>query len=149
MLPEFLAGVLVRDLKSLKRELEAFPDEALLWRAAPGITNTSGVLARHITGNLRHFIGAQLGGNGYVRDRDAEFTRHVSRAELIRETDEAIAAIQRTMPTLTDADMAKVYPLAVAGVTLTAGDFLTHLAVHLTYHLGQLVAVRRALGIWH
>ena len=143
MLPEFLAGILVRDLKSLKRELEAIPDEAVLWQAAPGITNTVGVLARHLTGNLRHFIGAQLGGTGYVRDRDAEFAQRVSRAELVTEVDEAIAAIQRTMPKLTDADMAKPYPLAVAG--MTTGDFLMHLAAHFAYHLGQLDYLRRFL----
>ena len=29
---------------------------------APGIANSGGTLALHLTGNLQHFIGAVLGG---------------------------------------------------------------------------------------
>ena len=141
---DMIATILVRDLKGLKRELEAFKDERHIWRTAPGITNSAGSLTLHLTGNLRHFIGAQLGRSGYVRDRDAEFARTgVPRADLLKEADEAITAIERTVPKLSDKDLARPFPIPVGGVTLETGDFLIHLATHLTYHLGQLDYLRR------
>jgi uncharacterized damage-inducible protein DinB len=144
MIAEMIGTILVRDLKALRRELEAFKDERHIWRTAPGITNSSGTLTLHLAGNLRHFIGGQLGGSGYVRDRDAEFGRRdVPRAELLKEVDEAIAAVERTTKQLSDKDLAKPYPLPIGGVTVATGDFLTHLAAHLTYHLGQLDYLRR------
>ena len=144
MISEMIASILVRDLKALRRELEAFGDERHIWRTAPGITNSAGTLTLHLAGNLRHFIGGRLGGTGYVRDRDAEFGRRdVPRAELLKEVDEAIGAIESTMPKLSDADLAKPYPMPIGGVTVTTGDFLIHLATHFTYHLGQLDYLRR------
>jgi len=144
MIVEMISAILVRDLKALRRELEAYHDERHIWRIAPGITNSAGTLALHMTGNLRHFIGGQLGGTGYVRDRDAEFGRRdVPRADLLKEVDEAITAIEKTTAKLSDADLAKPYPLPIGGATLATGDFLMHLAAHLTYHLGQLDYLRR------
>src|SRR5712671_2823971 len=125
---EMIATILVRDLKGLKRALEAFKDERHVWRTAPGITNSAGTLTLHMSGNLRHFVGAQLGNNGYVRDRDAEFARRdVPRADLVKEADEAIAAVERTVPKLSDKDLAKPFPIPVGGVTVGTGDFLMHL----------------------
>jgi uncharacterized damage-inducible protein DinB len=144
MIAEMIGAILVRDLKALKRELEAFKDERHIWRTAPGITNSAGTLTLHLAGNLRHFIGGQLGGSGYVRDRDAEFGRRdVPRSELLKEADEAIATIERTVPKLSDKDLAKPFPIPVGGVSVATGDFLIHLATHLAYHLGQLDYVRR------
>src|SRR5260221_4897813 len=107
-----IATIFVRDLKALKRELEAFKDERHIWRTAPGITNSAGTLTLHMAGNLRHFVGAQLGKSDYVRDRDAEFARRdVPRADLMKETDDAIAAIERTVPKLSAKDLAKPLPI--------------------------------------
>jgi hypothetical protein len=72
---EQLRAVMVRDLRAAAREVEAYGSDAALWRAVPGVSNSGGMLALHLAGNLRHFIGAVLGGTGYVRDREAEFAR--------------------------------------------------------------------------
>jgi hypothetical protein len=78
-----LSRVLVRDLRTLAAELDAYPDDASVWACPPGIHNSAGTLVLHLAGNLRHFVGARLGGTGYVRDRAAEFAaRGLSRAEL-------------------------------------------------------------------
>ncbi len=75
MLTAWLGTVLARDLRALRREIEAYPEERDLWRVQPGITNPGGTLALHLAGNLQYFVGAVLGGTWYVRDRDAEFSR--------------------------------------------------------------------------
>src|SRR2546425_8677611 len=71
--PSWVAGILARDLKALRREVEAYADERDLWRTAPGVTNPGGNLALHCAGNLQHFIGGVLGCSGYLRHPDAEF----------------------------------------------------------------------------
>ena len=137
--------MLARDLRALRRELEAYGNERDLWRVQPGISNSAGNLALHLTGNLQYFIGTVLSGSGYVRDRDAEFGRRdVPKAELLREVDAAIAAVA-LLSKVPDADLAKPFPQPVAGVTLATGDFLIHLAAHFTYHLGQVDYHRRLL----
>jgi hypothetical protein len=71
---EILAGVIARDLRALRREIESYPDDASLWAKPDGVANSGGSLAHHLAGNLRHFVGTRLGGGDFVRDRAAEFT---------------------------------------------------------------------------
>lgn len=146
MVTAWLGAIFARDLRALRREIEAYPEERDLWRVPPGITNPGGNLALHLAGNLQYFVGTVLGGTGYVRDRDAEFARRdVPRAELLRQVDAAIAAVTKTMARLREQDLANPYPQPVGGVTLSTGDFLLHLAAHFTYHLGQVDYHRRLL----
>lgn len=141
-----IARVMIRELKALRREVEAYASDAHLWRTVPGIANPGGNLAMHLAGNIQYFVGAVLGGTGYVRHRDAEFAaRDVPRRELLNEIDNAIAAVERTMARLSDADLAQPYPESVGGVTTTTGAFLAHFAMHLAYHLGQVDYHRRIL----
>lgn len=144
MKPDFIAGVLTRDLKALRRELDAYPDERDLWKLPPGIANSAGTLALHLTGNLLHFIGAQLGNTGYVRDRDAEFGRRdVPRAELLRAVDQTISVVSDVLPRLTAVDLERDFPQVFMGVKVQTGDFLLHLIAHFDWHLGQLDYHRR------
>ena len=141
-----LSRLLTRELEGLRRSLEAFPDEAAIWRTVPGIGNSAGNLALHMCGNLRHFVGALLGGSGYVRDRDAEFAqRDVPRAKLLAEIDATIADVRKALGGLPAARLDEPFPTPVANVTLPTGRFLMHLSVHLGYHLGQLDYLRRAI----
>lgn len=145
MLTKSVAAILARDLRALCREIEAYPDERQLWQAVPGLPNTGGTLALHLAGNLRHFLGARLGGSGYVRDREGEFARRdVPRAELLRE----IAEAERTLGALAkldDAGLAAEFPDAIGGSRMANGDLLVHWAVHFAYHLGQLDYHRRVV----
>lgn len=50
-----------RDLTRLNQQIEAFPDDASLWSVLPGITNSAGNLVLHLEGNLKEFVGRQLG----------------------------------------------------------------------------------------
>lgn len=138
--------MLERELIAFRREIALFPDDASLWQVVSGITNPAGTLALHVAGNLRHFIGAVLGGSGYVRDRDAEFNRRgLTRAVVTAELEQAEEEIEPAILSLTDAALAAPYPVAVGGVTLPTGRFLIHLAVHTGFHLGQAGYLRRAL----
>lgn len=143
---DWITNVITRELKALRREIESYPSESDLWEVRPGITNPGGNLALHLAGNLQYFLGNVLGKNGYVRNRDAEFAdKDVPRAELLREIDNAIEAVETGMRTISEADLAQPYPEAVGGVKSTTGAFLAHFATHLAYHLGQVDYHRRIL----
>lgn len=139
--------VLTRDLRALAREIAAYPDDPSLWHAIPGISNTGGTLALHLVGNLQHFVGTVLGGSSFVRNRDAEFARRdATRAELAGAIERTISAVVDTLATLDDAQLAMPYPNEVGGHRFTTGRFLTHLASHLAYHLGQVDYHRRTVA---
>jgi uncharacterized damage-inducible protein DinB len=136
----------VRELQTLQRELDLMPDDLSLWQTLPGVTNSVGNLGLHLAGNLEHFVGARLGHTGYVRNRDYEFAaREGTRASVKAALDGAIAAVQSTMATLTDADLARPYPDQVGGVQLSTELFLMHLCAHAAFHVGQAGYLRRIL----
>src|SRR5262245_29653862 len=140
-----IAGALSRDLKTLRREVEAFPDERQLWEEVPGIVNTTGTLVLHLAGNIQHYVGKHLGGSSYVRDRPAEFSRRgVKREELLREISQAEAAIG-SLASVDAARLARPFPEHVGNHELQTSDFLVHLVAHFTFHLGQIDYHRRVV----
>lgn len=144
MLPDTLSALFRRDLASLRREVEAYPDDPTVWSAVPDLPNSGGVLIRHVCGNLQHFIGAVLGHTGYHRDRDAEFCAPpCSRTRLLAEIAATEAAVLGTLQGLAPERLRGVYPQAVAGQELNTADFLVHLVVHCGFHLGQVDYHRR------
>ena len=143
---EAIRAVLVRELDAFAREVDSYPDDETIWQTVPGITNSCGNLALHAAGNLQHFVGAVLGGTGYVRDRDDEFSRRAgTRAELVAELIRAREVVARVLAELPPAVLADEYPETVAGRRLATGVFLVHLATHLAFHLGQAGYLRRTL----
>ncbi len=144
MLTTYLTAIISRELRALSREIRSFPDDETLWRRPPGVTNSAGTLALHLTGNLRHFVGAKLGATGYRRDRQAEFSqRGLSREELARQVEETVSVVESVLPQVTTETLAQDFPEAVGGQTIRTDEFLLHLATHLAYHLGQLDYHRR------
>jgi len=144
MLSTELAALFARDLTRLLQELRAFPDTPALWKTAPGVTNAAGTLALHLEGNLREYIGRQLGRIDYKRDRPLEFSaRGVAQDELIRR----IEAVRETIPpvigALTPAILDAAYPEPYNGAAISARQFLIHLLAHFNYHLGQIDYLRR------
>jgi hypothetical protein len=138
--------LIVRELGAFAREVEMFPDDESLFRTVPGVTNSAGNLALHVCGNLKHFVGAVLGGTGYVRHREREFAaRSGRRAEIAAELAETAQVVAKTLGQLTPQALAKPYPQPVADLQLPCGLFLTHLAVHLGFHLGQAGYLRRVV----
>jgi len=141
---EDIRTILLRDLESLRKEVEAYPDSKTIWAVKDGITNSAGTLTLHLCGNLQHFIGAVLGKSGYVRDRDDEFTsRDLSADELLKEIAATSAAVEKTLDQLADNVLLADYPVQVGGRTLPTGRFLIHLCTHLAFHLGQIDYHRR------
>ena len=119
-----------------------------LWKISGDIKNSAGNLCLHLCGNLQHFIGAVLGNSGYVRNRDAEFSRKdVPIVELVAEIELSKNVVQRSFEKLTEDDLKKTYPINAFGYEMTTEYLLTNMATHFTYHLGQINYHRRLLDI--
>src|SRR5436190_15192345 len=122
-------------LEQLYNELELFPEEQL-WNVQGKIANSAGTLGLHLCGNLQFFIGATLGGNGYVRHRDEEFTARVSKSELLElaaHTRRVVAGAFAAMP---EAELSVIHKFELRSLEepVTTGYFLSHLVSHLGYH---------------
>ena len=136
-----LIRLFTRDLRRVAQEVQAFPTDESLWQTAPGVTNSAGNLALHLEGNLREYIGRQLGGIAYTRQRPLEFsTTALTRAEVAARID---AVRESVIPSLTTVDLDIIFPENVLGQPLTARQFVLHLLGHLNYHLGQIDYLRR------
>ena len=145
LLPE-LQSLFQRDLNRLKQEIEQYKNEQTIWRIDRDIKNSAGNLTLHLIGNLNHFIGAQLGNTGYVRNRDLEFSlKDVPRSELISTIDETATMIEKVLGHLPDAVLKEEFPVLVFDKKTSTQYLLVHLATHLTYHLGQINYHRRLL----
>jgi hypothetical protein len=141
-----LAALLRRDLTKLVQELRAFPDDQLLWQRAPGVANSAGNLTLHLEGNLREYIGRQLGGIEFKRERPLEFsTTGLPLADIVSCIEQVKEAIPEVVAALSPEALEATYPENVLGVPLSTKQFVIHLLGHLNYHLGQINYLRRIL----
>ncbi|PJJ60275.1 DUF1572 family protein [Hymenobacter chitinivorans] len=146
MLTDTLRQLFRRDLHRLHQEITQYHHEENLWLTAPGIANPAGNLCLHLVGNLKTYIGAELGGVAYTRQRDLEFSaKHVPRAELLRQLTETTQLVDHTLRHLPASRLAQEYPLLIFEEKTSTEYFLVHLATHLAYHLGQVNYHRRLL----
>ncbi|UCH66716.1 MAG: DUF1572 family protein [Ignavibacterium sp.] len=135
-----------RDLNILHVEINLYSNESNLWITSADIKNSPGNLSLHLCGNLQHFIGAVLGNTGYIRDREAEFSKkNVSKAELLTSIDNTKEVVMNVLESLSVDELEKDYPIEVFKKKMTTIYFLIHLHSHLNYHLGQINYHRRLL----
>lgn len=143
---ETLAAAYERGLDSLKSEIEAYSDETNIWKVADGITNSGGNLCLHLIGNLNHFIGANLGKTGYIRQRDLEFSdKGVSRDELLSRIHDVKTVVSNTINALSAESLGDDYPEMLFEQQMDIGTVLSYMTTHFSYHLGQLNYHRRLL----
>lgn len=144
MFVKIFQKIIIRDLQKLKEEISLYKDERNLWRTNFTVSNSAGNLCLHILGNLNTYIGLAIGNTGYVRNRDLEFAdKKVPLQNLLDQIEKTTAMVNKTFDNLTDTDLQLEYPMEVSVGTTTTGYYLTHITVHLGYHLGQINYHRR------
>ena len=135
-----------RDLNILSVEINSYSDESNLWTTNADIKNSPGNLCLHLCGNLQHFIGAVLGNTGYIRNREAEFSKkNVPKDQLLNLIDTTKESVLNVLESLPEDQLEKDYPIDVFKKKMTTTYFLIHLLSHLNYHLGQINYHRRLL----
>jgi uncharacterized damage-inducible protein DinB len=149
-----LNTILVRDFERNYREaaqkirvlVEPLTDEQIWTRPYP-YGNSIGHLLLHLTGNLSYYIGAEMGGTGYVRNRPLEFTdtSHAPKAELLAKFDAAIATVATVLRTQSEHEWAAPY---TAKGFEDCGDRFTAIlrcAAHIYHHTGQIIYLCKEL----
>jgi uncharacterized damage-inducible protein DinB len=136
---------LIAELERLRdqvREVSQPLSETEFWSKPIEPGNSVGHLVLHLTGNLNHFVGAQLGHTGYVREREREFTQKEvpAKAVALRNLDEAVSTFRRIVGGL-DADrLSSAHPEKRFGTVLNA---LIQLLTHFALHRGQMSYIAR------
>jgi Protein of unknown function (DUF1572) len=95
----------------------------------------------HLTGNLNYYIGAQIAGTGYVRDRDREFTetRTLPKEEVLKSFDGTIEMVLRTVRAQSTEDWSAPYSALGAENVGNRFHMVLRCAAHVDHHLGQMI----------
>lgn len=132
------------DLNTFIINLNLIPDDHL-WDKPDNLPNSCGVLAQHIAGNLKAYIGFHICGVPYQRDREAEFrSSDKTKEELIKGIEEARDIIIQNLPKLNEDRLAEPFT-GKFPKPLNNRKMLIQLLGHLNYHMGQLNYLRRIL----
>jgi hypothetical protein len=129
---EKLAGAL--------RELAAPLNEEQFWAKPFAFGNSFGHLVLHLTGNLNYYVGAQIVGTGYVRDRPMEFSdsSRPSKAEVLKNFDRAIEMVVNAIDSQSADDWSKGYSGSGADARNRL-EMVLQCATHLHHHIGQMM----------
>ena len=122
------------------RELAAPLSDEQFWTRPFPFGNSFGHLVLHLTGNLNYYIGAQIAGTGYVRDRPKEFSdaSRPAKGEVLKKFDEAIEIVVRAIQSQSPEDWSASYSASGADAS-TRFEIVLQCATHLHHHMGQMV----------
>lgn len=135
-----------RDLAKLKNEILAYKNESTIWQTEGEINNSAGNLALHLVGNLNTYVGKELGGIDYIRNRDLEFSnKDIPRAELVKMIEDTASRVDKALSGFDMGKWEEDFPILVFENKTSTAYMLIHLAAHLDYHLGQVNYHRRLL----
>jgi hypothetical protein len=135
-----LAALYRRDLTRLAQELRAIPSDGLLWTTLPGISNPIGNLVLHLNGNLREYIGRQLGGVPYTRQRDLEFAETgLTIDNLLARVEPLATLIPKIVAGFAEADLNRLYPEEPFNSPISTAQYLVSLNSHLNYHSARSI----------
>ncbi|PIY11451.1 MAG: DinB superfamily protein [Flexibacter sp. CG_4_10_14_3_um_filter_32_15] len=145
-LNQTLRTLFERDIQRVKTEIESYKNEENLWKLEGEILNSAGNLCLHLIGNLNHFIGAEIGKTGYIRQRELEFSqKNIPKKELIEKLEEVIQIVDTSIKSLSEEELHAETSVPKFTEKQTNAFLLLHLHAHLNYHLGQINYHRRLL----
>ncbi len=123
------------------RELAAPLSDEQFWSKPFAFGNSFGHLVLHLTGNLNYYIGTEIGGTEYVRDREREFTEtnHSTKEESLKRFDEAVDVVLKVLLTQTNGDWAKEYTAVREEDAHNRMIIFLRCATHMHHHVGQMM----------
>jgi hypothetical protein len=122
------------------RELAAPLSDEQFWTKPFPFGNSFGNLVLHLTGNLNYYIGAQIAGTGYVRDRPQEFAdaTRPPKEQVMKKFDDAIEMVVRTIRSQSPEDWSAAYSGTGADAK-NRFEMVLQCATHLHHHIGQMM----------
>jgi uncharacterized damage-inducible protein DinB len=126
--------------------VEPLNDDQIWTRPYP-YGNSIGHLLLHLTGNLSYYIGTEIAGTGYVRNRPLEFSdkSHVAKGVLLKIFDGTIAMVVDMLEKQSESDWAAAY--TAKGMEDCGDRFTAFLrcAAHISHHTGQMIYLVKEL----
>ena len=129
-------------VEKIRHCVDQLSDEQLWWRPAEPM-NSIGNLVLHLSGNLRQWIVAGVGGANDNRNRPEEFSERgpISREDLLGLLDRAVNDSRETLAGITDEDLLR--PLRIQGFELTALGAIFDSIPHFGGHTQEIVNLTR------
>jgi uncharacterized damage-inducible protein DinB len=129
-----------KQLAGMIDELATPLSDDQFWAKPFAFGNSFGHLMLHLTGNLNYYIGAQIAGTGYVRNRPLEFSEasRPPKAEVMKAFDDAMAITVQTILSQSAEDWSAPYS-AAGSAGKTRFEELLQCATHLHHHIGQMI----------
>lgn len=118
-----------------------------LWRQPYPYGNSVGHLLLHLTGNLNHYIGAQIAGTGYVRNRPLEFTdaSKPPKEQVLANFDRAIDMVAATIRKQSADGLVASYSDPTEPHSNTRFAVFLRMAAHAYHHVGQIIYLSNEL----
>jgi uncharacterized damage-inducible protein DinB len=115
-----------------------------IWARTGESQNAVGNLLLHLTGNLRQWILAGVGGAEILRDRDAEFAARggIAPEEMLRALRQAVNAAVKVIEALPPERLTE--RVWIQGHHVTLLEAIYHVVEHFSGHLGQIIYVTKA-----
>jgi uncharacterized damage-inducible protein DinB len=116
-----------------------------IWRRSGEHENAVGNLALHLSGNLRQWIIAGIGGQPDTRVRDKEFAARgdMTPAELLQRLESTVAEAVAVLKALSPDRLLETYQPQKYRVTIMEGIY--HVVEHFAQHTGQIMFATKLL----
>ena len=127
----------------IKEKFEGLPQAALDW--VPGSDmNSFCVIAVHLAGSERYWIGDVIAREPSDRDRDSEFrAQEVDFAELAERLDVSLVYVRQVLEGMKLEDLGTTCVSPKDGREFTTGWVLLHVLEHAAVHLGHIQLTRQ------
>jgi len=113
------------------------------WQRPNEVSNSVGNLVLHLTGNVRQWIVAGIGGEPFDRNRPAEFAERgpLPQEEMLAALRGVVTRANDVIGSLNASELERAYPIQGRIVTGVAAVF--HVVEHFSFHTGQIVSMTK------
>lgn len=110
--------------------------------------NSVGHLLLHLTGNLNYYIGAQIAGTGYVRNRPLEFSdaKKKSKEQVLGDFDHGLRMVVETVRRQKADDWTQAYAAEREPESKDRFTLFFRCAAHAYHHVGQIIYLSKELA---
>jgi len=149
-LAPLVSSTLANYYEDVRREVHKWVDPLStdqLWIRPYSYGNSIGHLLLHLTGNLNHYIGKNIAGTGYVRNRPLEFSdaSKPAKEQVLGNFDDAIAMVAATIRKQSASDLLAPYSDPTQPRSETRFDLFLRMAAHAYHHVGQMIYLSKEL----
>ena len=149
-LAPLVSSTLANYYEDVRREVHKWVDPLStdqLWIRPYSYGNSIGHLLLHLTGNLNHYIGKNIAGTGYVRNRPLEFSdaSKPPKEQVLSNFDHAIAMVAATIRKQSASDLLAPYSDPTQPRSETRFDLFLRMAAHAYHHVGQMIYLSKEL----